>query len=110
MSLPLGLLNTSIMTTDGTYSLKTITLEDAKKLIAQNCEDILSAIGHQSTAEIMSALLEIEVQNNRIQFKQQVGQDALVFKLRGRPPEGKILTIEEMHEIGFDFQLMTRID
>jgi len=110
MSLPLGLLNTSIMTTDGMYSLQTINLEVAKELIAQNCENILSAIGHQSTAEIMSALLEFEVQVNRIQFQQQVGQEALVFKLRGRSPEGKILTIEEMHEIGFDFQLMTRID
>lgn len=57
----------------------------------------------------MSALLGIHVPMNRIEFKQEVGQNALVFKLRGRPPEGKILTIEEITEIGYDFQLMTRI-
>lgn len=98
------------MTTDGMYSLQTFSLEAARWLCKDNQGNILSAIDHQSTAEIMSALLEFEVQVNRIQFKQQVGQDALVFKLRGSPPEGKILTIAEMHEIGFDFQLMTRIN
>ena len=97
------------MTTDGLYSLQTFSLEAAKWLCENNRDNILSAIGHQSTADIMSALLEIVIPVNRIQFSQQIGQDALVFKLRGRPPEGKILTIAEMNEIGFDFQLMTRI-
>ena len=45
----LAILNTSILTTVGTYELKDITLEQAQDLVHNN--DILSAIGHQSTAD-----------------------------------------------------------
>ena len=54
-------------------------------------------------------LLATEVAVNRPMFTQQVGQKALVFKLNGRPQEGKILTIDEINEIGYKFQLLTRI-
>ena len=39
---------------------------------------------------------------------QQPGQVALVFKLNGRPPEGKILTSKEIEEIVYSFKTMTR--
>ena len=45
---------------------------------------------------------------NRIMFEQQEGQKALVFKLLGRPEEGKILTTEEIEQIGYKFQLLIR--
>lgn len=57
----------------------------------------------------MTTLLDTEVAVNRQMFVQQVGQKALVFKLNGRPQEGKILTIDEINEIGYKFQLLTRI-
>jgi len=103
----LGILNTSIITNDGEYALKTITLEDAKRLASKNETD--SAIGHQSTADVMTTLLGIEVPMNRQLFSQEVGQDCLVFKLDGRPEEGKILTKEDIEVIGFSFKIMTRI-
>lgn len=103
----LAVLNTSILTTEGTFTLKDITLEEAKNLVKEN--NILSAVGHQSTADILTTLLETEVPMNRIQFAQETGQKALVFKLNGRPEEGKILTAEEIHQIGFKFQLLTKI-
>lgn len=106
--LPLALLNTSILTTSGTYQLDDITLDQARETIA-NSYKVDSAIGHQSTAEIMTTLLDTEVAVNRQMFVQQVGQKALVFKLNGRPQEGKILTIDEINEIGYKFQLLTRI-
>ena len=102
----LGILNTSILTTVGTYELKDITLEQAQDLVHNN--DILSAVGHQSTADILTTLLGTTVPMNRIQFAQEVGQKALVFKLNGRPEEGKILTQQEIEEIGYKFQLLTR--
>ena len=71
--------------------------------------EILSAVGHQSTADILTTLLETEVPMNRIQFAQEKGQKALVFKLNGRPEEGKILTAEEIEAIGYKFQLLTKI-
>jgi hypothetical protein len=104
---PIALLNTSIATADGTYKLKTITLDQAKGLIANR--ETISAIGHNSTAQILTELLGIEVPVNRIQFEQQEEQTALVFKLQGRPPEGKILSREEIESIGYKFQILRRI-
>lgn len=107
MNMKLAILNTSIITSEGTFTLKDITLEEARNLIKEN--EILSAVGHQSTSDILTTLLETEVPVNRIQFAQETGQKALVFKLNGRPEEGKILKIEEISEIGYKFQLLTKI-
>lgn len=62
------------------------------------------------TAEIMTTLLGVEIPVNRQMFRQQPGQQALVFKLNGRPEEGKILTADEIQEIGYRFQLLVRLD
>ena len=104
----LGILNTSILTAAGAYKLEDITLEDAKNLVVEN--EIDSAVGHVATAEIMTTLLGVEIPVNRQLFTQQLGQSALVFKLNGRPEEGKILTVEEIEQIGYKFQLLKRID
>ena len=103
----LAVLNTSIITSEGTFTLKDITLEEVRNLIKEN--EILSAVGHQSTADILTTLLKTQVPMNRIQFAQKIGQKALVFKLNGRPEEGKILTSEEIEKIGYKFQLLTKI-
>lgn len=102
----LGVLNTAILTTDGSYTIRTITLDEAKALVAAH--ELDSAVGHESTAAIMSDLLGVPVPVNRQMFAQQVGQCALVFKLNGRPPEGQILSRPELEEIGFTFKVMER--
>ena len=102
----LAILNTSILTNTGTYELKDISLQEAQRLVQEN--EILSAVGHQSTAEILTTLLDTEIPMNRIQFAQETGQKALVFKLNGRPEEGKILSQEEIEAIGYKFQLLTK--
>ena len=102
----LAILNTSILTVTGTFELKDITLQEAQQLVQDN--EILSAVGHQSTADILTTLLNVTVSMNRIMFEQETGQKALVFKLLGRPEEGKILTQQEIEEIGYKFQLLTR--
>ena len=102
----LAVLNTSIVTADGEYRLRTITLEEAKHLAQENALD--SAVGHASTAQILTDLLGVEVPVNRQLFVQREGQSALVFKLNGRPPEGKVLTADELEQIGFTFKLLTR--
>lgn len=103
----LGLLNTSILTNAGEYKLQDITLSEARRLVQTN--ELDSAIGHASTAMIMSKLLGTKVPVNRQMFSQKMGQQALVFKLNGRPEEGKILSAEEIEQIGYKFQLLTRI-
>ena len=102
----IGILNTSILTCEGEYKLERISLEEARDLIKNN--EFVSAIGHKSTAEILTMLLGEKIEENRINFIQEVGQKCLVFKLLGRPEEGKILTQQEIEEIGYKFQLLTR--
>ena len=106
----LALLNTSILTTAGAYRLIDITLDDARRIVSDHAGNLDSAIGHQSTAEIMTTLLGTEIPVNRQMFTQEVGQAALVFKLNGRPPEGKILTVEEIEEIGYKFKVLKRLE
>ena len=104
----LAILNTSILTNSGDFELKDITLHEAIDLVNNN--ELDSAIGHQSTAEILTTLLGVEIPMNRQMFKQEPGQQALVFKLLSRPEEGKILTKEEIEAIGYKFQLLTMKD
>lgn len=101
------ILNTSIVTAHGQYTYESCSLEQAKELIAHGYQ---SAIGHESTASVISTLLGAEVKMNRMQFQQQPGETALVFKLKGRAPEGTILTTEEIEEIGYEWGLLERVD
>ena len=102
------ILNTSILTQYGDYSYSPISLVEAKKMV--KISGFQSAIGHESTAKIISTLLEIECPVNRILYSQKVGTSALVFKLNGRPEEGKILTIKEIKKIGYSWGKMERVD
>lgn len=108
---PMALLNTTIATNDGVFQVETISLDRAKRLMSQHINvygvGVDSAIGHESTAQVMTELLGFDVPVNRQQFQQQPGQLALVFKLKGRPPEGKILSSDEIEAIGYEFKLMT---
>lgn len=106
--MPLAILNTSILTAAGSYTLQDITVEEARELVEDNNLD--SAVGHASTAQVMTTLLGVEIPTNRQVFTQQPGQQALVFKLNGRSEEGKILTAAEIEEIGYKFQLLTRVE
>ena len=100
------ILNTSILTNFGSYEYQKISLEDAKAVVSNGFN---SAIGHQSTADILTSLLGVNVSLNRIQYSQKVGELALVFKLNGRPEEGAILSREEIEKIGYEFGLLRRI-
>lgn len=99
------ILNTSILTNFGKYTYNPLTLEESKILIGGGFE---SAVGHESTCEILSSLLGEEIKMNRIQYSQQVGETALVFKLKGRPQEGRVLTVQEIEAIGYEFGSLIR--
>lgn len=104
----LAILNTSIVTADGTYTLKSITPETARQLVRVS-DGIDSAVGHESTAAILATILGVDVPTNRQLFTHAVGQQALVFKLNGRPEPGKDLSQRELEDIGFSFKVLTRI-
>lgn len=104
------LLNTAVFTSYGMFHHFEISEDEARLLVQQAIEedDFLSAIGHKSTAELLSEVLEVPIQANRIQYAQSENDKAIVFKLKGRPAEGKVLSIEEMRNIGYDFGMIIK--
>lgn len=106
----LAILNTSVLTADGAWELRTIDAVQAADLAARyaNTGQITSYIGHEATAQLISTILGIDVPVNRVPFEQQVGQEALVFKVNGRSAEGRILTLTDLHDIGFTFKVLRR--
>jgi len=107
-NLPVALFNGTVATTNGLYSVKDIDIDSAKEYIRER--GYVSAIGHEATAQIMSEILEADIPMNRIQFYQQAGQIAIVFKLNKRPDEGIILDKEEVEQIGYSLKVMERIE
>jgi hypothetical protein len=76
-----------------------VSVQEAKQLLKR---EFVSAVGHQSTAEIMSAVLGIPVQYNRAQVFLEPGDEAVCFVLKARPPEGRVLSREEIEQIGYN--------
>jgi hypothetical protein len=102
------MLNTSILTGYGQYDYTPLSLQEVRDLLVTH--GFKSAIGHQATAEVINTLLGIDAkcEMNRIMYEQGVGDTAIVFKLNGRPEEGKILTADEIGAIGYSWGLLVR--
>lgn len=98
------LLNSSIIPAnfEGSVKVEKIDLEDVKKLLEKHTFD--SYIGHQSTADILTELLGVKVEMRRASFEAKGGDIAIVFQLLQRPPEGRILSKEEMESLNYIFK------
>jgi len=81
----------------------TETTPDAARAIVESAKrrgrEIVSAVGHESTAKMLSMLLGIEVKANRVMVKLEEGDTALIFQLFTRLPEGRILNYEELADL-----------
>lgn len=106
MRYPLAILNTAVVTNDGEYTVRTIALDEAIEEV-DDASGIDSAVGHDATAALLTALLGTEVPVSRQLFAQQVGQRALVFKLNGRP-NGVELDRAGLEQIGYTLKLIVR--
>lgn len=104
---PIAIFNGPVCTTNGLYRISDLGVEEAKELIVRHGFE--SAVGHEASAQVLSAILEVEVPMNRIEYFQAVGQKAIALKLNVRPPEGQILSAEEMFKVGFELKLLERI-
>lgn len=115
----LYLFNTTIMPNEGVYVNRKVSLEEAINIIRKfgpirqfdnrsitETSLIISALGHQGSADAMNALgLNVwgQIEVNRIQATMERGDQAIALKVLGRLPEGSILTLEELEKIGFEF-------
>lgn len=76
--------------------IRPIDLDTVRDLLKRGFE---SAVGHQSTAEILTLLLGLEVKMNRIAIKLEAGDILVVFQLSIRLQEGKVLSSEEVFDL-----------
>lgn len=83
-----------------TVKIKRIDVNQARQLINQN--QFTSAIGHESTAKLLSMLLDIDIPINRIQIQMTSGDMGLHFALKKRLNEGQVIDIQELEQIGYD--------
>ena len=102
----LYILNSPVLTTYGHYDFNgPITVAEAKNLLQG---EFISAIGHTSTAELLSMLLDISVPINRVRIEMQPGDKALVFRLLERVEEGKVFSREEVERLPFELGILER--
>jgi hypothetical protein len=83
-----------------------------KEIDAQTTSEILksqqfiSAVGHESTAKLLTALLGVEIPYNRIQVRLQKGDRLLVFQLLTRLEEGRVLDENELRRLPHKFYIV----
>ena len=77
--------------------VRPVSLEEVKSLLREG--EYVSAVGHPSTAAVMSTLLGVEVPPNRVSITLQAGDTLVVFQLGVRLEEGKILSSEEVQDL-----------
>ena len=106
----LYLFNTTIMPNGGIYINQKIDLGTAKKVCSM-FEEHTSALGHQGAVDAFNALgfFDGQVSLNRVPVTMTSGDAAIALKVIGRLPEGKVLSLEELREIGFEFYLIRHI-
>ena len=99
------ILNTPIITNWGLYKYWLYDKQSSKLEL----HNAISAVGHESTAKLLSKLLDYPVKANRVEIHMGVGQIALVFSLKQRQSEGKILSLSVLKELKFELGIMKRI-
>jgi len=78
--------------------LRRITVQEARDLMK---EGFISAVGHESTAKILSQILGIDVPCERRTVFMEPGDIGIHFFLKSRVPEGRVLTEEEMKDLPY---------
>jgi hypothetical protein len=81
-----------------TVKMKRINVDEAKFLLAGGFK---SAVGHQSTAEVISKIFGVQIPAERKTVFFKKGDKGIHFFLKQRLPEGQILTQEELEKLDY---------
>jgi hypothetical protein len=82
-------------------TVREMALQEVKQFLKNY--GFISSIGHASTAELLTSLLEMRVEMNRIQIKLEPSDVAVVFQLQSRLNEGQVLSREELEKLQYKF-------
>ena len=99
----LGMLETS-PTKEVLLRIKEIDVAMASEMLRSR--QFISAVGHESTSQLMTRLLGVEVPFNRVPIKLQKKDRLIVFQLLTRLEEGKVLSDEELRKLPYKFYVV----
>jgi hypothetical protein len=85
---------------EATITVKRVTLDEAKRLV-KTASRVVSAVGHESTAQLLSRLLCVTIPFNRQAVYLHPGDCALHFVLKTRLPEGRVLDESELLKLDY---------
>jgi hypothetical protein len=101
------ILNSPILTGFGDWRYSgPLSIEQSRRLLENG---FISAIGHLGTAELISALLSVDVPCDRKAIEMVPGDRALVFRLLERLPEGLVLDAKALADRKYMFCLLERL-
>ena len=92
-SFTLSMLSPSLIEGGAIIKASPISLGEVKALLK---EGFVSAVGHESTARVLSSLLGTHVPFNRAQISIKEGDVIISFQFLIRLPEGKVLGEDEV--------------
>jgi hypothetical protein len=87
-----------------TLKVSKISLEEVKQILDN--ATYVSAIGHASTAQLLSEMLQKEIPYNRIEVRLEPQTKLIVFQLLTRLSENQVLSKEEIMSLPHAFYLV----
>lgn len=82
-----------------------VAIDYLKSYIADgNCQ---SVIGHQGTADVLSAKFGMNIPMNRTNLKVRYGDSIYVAQLGTRLAEGQVLSVDELQAVPLSFWVVT---
>jgi hypothetical protein len=84
-----------------TVVMRRATIEEVKELLRTATWE--SAVGHESTALLLTKIIGIEVPMRRVAVNVKPGDTVVHFALKTRLPEGRVLSEEELRQIDYYF-------
>jgi hypothetical protein len=99
-------LNAPVITNFGDYRFTSIGPEEAKSILSAG---FISAIGHESTARVMSDIIGVEIPHNRITIRMESGDKAVALWLLNRPGEAEVYSREDLAAVPCELGLLERV-